>query len=457
MQKMKKSQTVFAVICLGFLVLMLLSVCLRYGTRAILIERMGMDNWFTRLVMFDAEHLTATTEGGDNDTEVEVVTDWEALYPHTEDIQIHEAEDTERSETRVEAMMGLLNSAATEYTTTHLMFYDSFVSAALRCESLLQWNYVTYSEYNGIVELPDGWLYGYQEIKDMSEQAESTKSLADFCEDQGAEFLYIQAPQKITAEEDPDICGVLDFSVQNADNFLAALQENDIQTLDLRELLKEDGMTRQKIFYRTDHHWRSGTGLWAAGKILSYLQDNYGYDSNPERLVTDLFTEELYPAYFLGSQGKKVKVENTEPDDFVLYYPTYETSLHLKIPGLGLDETGDMTVCYDMEQVSEIGYYNKSPYHTYSYGDNALIRIENLLDDDGLRALLLHDSFSDCVIPFLSLGIEYLDAIDLRHFTGSLETFIEETRPNIVIALYNPSEYKTGIDWTKCKDLFDFR
>ena len=88
-----------------------------------------------------------------------------------------------------------------------------------------------------------------------------------------------------------------------------------------------------------------------------------------------------------------------------------------------LDETGDISLCYDMDKVSEIDYYNKSPYSTYFYGDNALMRIENLLEDDGLRVLLLHDSFSDCVIPFLSLGIEYLDTID----------------------------------WTSCEDLFDFR
>ncbi|MBR0278815.1 MAG: hypothetical protein IJQ75_02385, partial [Synergistaceae bacterium] len=76
------------------------------------------------------------------------------------------------------------------------------------------------------------------------------------------------------------------------------------------------------------------------------------------------------------------------------------------------------------------------------------------------RLLVIHDSFSDCVIPFLSLGVSHLDAIDLRHFTGSLRTFIETVKPEAVIVEYNaemPGRYSSFSATQGSKKLYDFR
>ena len=65
--------------------------------------------------------------------------------------------------------------------------------------------------------------------------------------------------------------------------------------------------------------------------------------------------------------------------------------------------------------------------------------------------LFIHASLSNCVVPFVALGIEYTDEIDLRHFTGSVETFIRTEKPDIVIVAYN-SEVPGTDD-----RLYDFR
>ena len=52
------------------------------------------------------------------------------------------------------------------------------------------------------------------------------------------------------------------------------------------------------------------------------------------------------------------------------------------------------------------------PYSAYLYGDQALTRIHNLLCGNGQRVLVLGHSFDNCVIPFLALGVEYVDSID---------------------------------------------
>ena len=57
----------------------------------------------------------------------------------------------------------------------------------------------------------------------------------------------------------------------------------------------------------------------------------------------------------------------------------------------------------------------------------------------------------------MAMGIQNLDALDLRAFTGSVESYIEREKPAIVIFMYNPGLLEENIDWDSHKDLFDLR
>jgi len=46
--------------------------------------------------------------------------------------------------------------------------------------------------------------------------------------------------------------------------------------------------------------------------------------------------------------------------------------------------------------------------------------------------------------------------LDLRHFTGSVETFILDTKPDAVIVMYPPDNVHE-INWETHEDTFDFR
>ena len=92
-----------------------------------------------------------------------------------------------------------------------------------------------------------------------------------------------------------------------------------------------------------------------------------------------------------------------------------------------------------------------------TYGDRAIIQIENLLEAEDRKILFVHDSFADSVIPFMALGIQSIDSIDLRYFTGSLESYIEESEPDMVIVMYNAGEVSEDVEYLTHTDLFDFR
>ena len=272
-----------------------------------------------------------------------------------------------------------------------------------------------------------------------------------FCRENGTELLYMNLPLNVCKSDDAGINGVLDYTNVNADRFLAMLREYGVKYYDLRETLHEDGMNHHAAFFRTDHHWKPETGLWAAKHVLQIFRDDYGWDVDPEILAPGNFTYKVYHDWFLGSRGKKVTLSRTTPDDIALIYPKFDTLIHWEVPAAGLDVSGDLSVIYEMRHIDPKDYYRQNPYAAYKYADQPLSRIHNLMNHGGKRALFIHASLSNCVIPFVALGIEYTDELDLRHFTGSVETFIRDSRPDIVVVAYN-SEVPGTDD-----RLYDFR
>jgi hypothetical protein len=86
-----------------------------------------------------------------------------------------------------------------------------------------------------------------------------------------------------------------------------------------------------------------------------------------------------------------------------------------------------------------------------------LIQIENQLEADNHKILIIRDSFSDCVISCLALAEKNVDSLDIRYFTGSVKAYIEQSAPDLVIVMYNPSEISGEIDYSTHTDAFDFR
>ena len=242
---------------------------------------------------------------------------------------------------------------------------------------------------------------------------------------------------KICASEDQDISGILDHSHQNADRFLDEISKAGVKYYDFRKILHADGMNHHEAFFRTDHHWKPETGLWAAKHILEILRDDYGWDVDPAILNPDRFEYKVYPKWFLGSQGKKITLVCAKPEDFTMIYPKFKTLIRFEVPTQEIDTSGDFSVTYEMFHVESKDYYGRNPYGAYKYADQPLTKIHNLLNHNGKKILILHESMFNCVIPFAALGIEYTDEIDLRSFTGSLRSYIKSSKPDIVITAYN--------------------
>lgn len=459
--KENKLQKILMAACLAVLVLFAGTVVLRFFTRQVLVVGMGMDNGFTRAVFFDHAQLRTvpgSREEGYGDTD-DYSYDWASQYPYLQQesqTQAPRQSALSRLLGRYKAMVESLKLRIDNYTQDNLVFYKPITGLAGRVDRLLGWNFAALNEYNGLYRLEDGWWTGLNRRLDTTESQRSLVSFGEFLADQGAELLYVQAPNKV-CKEDTLVSGVMDFANQNADQLLSGLTAAGIPTLDLRESLHGQGMDHHEAFFVTDHHWTGETGLWAAGEIGRHLKEHFGCGVDLEALAPERFYAEVYPDHFLGSQGKKLTLSLVAPEDISLLYPSYETRLRFQIPSIGIDLTGDFSVTYNMEAVEGPDPYSRDPYHAYSYGDRALIRYENPAAPEGKKVLLIHDSFADVVQSFLALGLRELETMDVRYFTGSLETYIREHQPDLVIVMYNAAEISGKIDWSSGNNLFDFR
>lgn len=446
------AKDIVARFCVVVMVLFMAGIMLRMFSRLVLVKKFEMDNAFTRLVFAGAMSIGEVSE--------DVSVDWQELYPFEEEAEkAVGASDGAAEEgllTRYANKIKYIEENISPYLEKWLPGYISLVQYAKSYEDIIGWNLSVYSDYNSVTKLEDGQLTVFSEKVDVSRNVVALSEFKDFCVETGAEFIYVQSPHKISKYTDTDISGILDFSNQNADDFLAGLEAEGIDYLDIREEIYEAGFDHHGLFFRTDHHWKPETGLWASGILAEELKERYGFLVDTEWLEAEKFEAVVYEDYFLGSRGRRVTLAQTEPDDISLLYPNYDTSVSFLVPSKGIDATGDFSVMYDMSQLETIDYYNLSPYSAYNYGNPPLVVTHNNLIENGTHILFIKDSFVNTVAPFMAMGVERVDQLDLRYFTGSVEAYIKETQPDVVIVMYTPSAIEE-IDWSTHKSTFDFR
>ncbi|GHU70686.1 membrane protein [Spirochaetia bacterium] len=433
---------------IGVMVLFMASIFLRLFTQNVLIEILHMNNGFTQIVVYDKPVSEESVTNNIN---------WAKLYP----FQNNDTIKINKPIIFKERISGI-EEKIEKYTKDYLVSRMNFVKSAARYEKLIGWNLLNGDVY----DLGDGWLtelvkkveilpsQSEQNVHDITTPAAALYEFNDFLADSDIGFLYVQSPHKISKED--KIIGASDFSNENADELLKALLLRHISYLDLRENIRQENLDHHSLFYKTDHHWKAETGLWAAGIIAEYLNVNNGFDIDLEVFDPKQYRYDVYADWFLGSAGKKVTLVQTPPEDISLIYPRFNTSFSSKIPSKNIDTEGAFDIFYDYRQVNEVDYYNLSPYVAYLYGDVPNVIIRNNFLYDNKRILVIKDSFVNCVNPFLSLGIEYVEVLDMRHFTGSVKTYIKQHKPDMVIVMYNPGSIKTP-DYATHISLFDFR
>lgn len=67
-----------------------------------------------------------------------------------------------------------------------------------------------------------------------------------------------------------------------------------------------DGLDIYDMFYRTDHHWTTRSGLWATGVLAKTLNEKCGYQIDCSRYNESNYSFTEYKDAWLGEQGRVI-------------------------------------------------------------------------------------------------------------------------------------------------------
>ncbi|HAY73188.1 MAG TPA: hypothetical protein DCY31_04940 [Ruminococcaceae bacterium] len=291
---------------------------------------------------------------------------------------------------------------------------------------------------DSVVVMKNGYLTFESAPADTSEAVESVKWFSDEMKKRNIDFSYVQYPSKEDKNDEQLPDGVVDYSNKNADSLLAGLEKNGVNYLDMRPLLSQKDSDWYSDFFKTDHHWKPETGVWASGKIAEMLNGKFGYSLDTDIGNLENYNVDVYEKYCLGSQGKIATLTYADPEDISLVYPKKSTSFTVQYDNDAAKTGAFEDVMFNRNYLNK-DYYNNSAYSTYINGNKTITRIKNNDCKNGKKILIIGGSYNKCVVPYLSQDFESTELLDRRYFDGSVLNYIDKTKPDVVLVAYTPT------------------
>ena len=288
-----------------------------------------------------------------------------------------------------------------------------------------------------VVKLSNGYLtfksnrdYDYSGLKQYLIRLNRT------CDSVGSKLIYVNKISKDTTEVDLLPLFYPYVYDSNFKSIKTEMEADGITVLDFEDTIVDQNMDKYSLFFKTDHHWKPKAGLWVSQSISKKINEEYNWNLNTELLKINNFFVENYPNSFLGSQGKRVGALYDGVDNFEVIIPTFDTNFSVEINDINYYETGTFEeTMLHKESITPNNLLNKddTAYDTYMKGNHSLVRITNNKIDTKRTALVIMDSYGCVVAPYLALEFKYLDCIDIRSYSDSVEQYIKTMSPDIVI------------------------
>ena len=297
-----------------------------------------------------------------------------------------------------------------------------------------------YRKSGGIV-LKNGYIAGIYPYTSTDYEIQQITELKSYLDERGIQLLYVNEPTKyIDDQVILEDLGRATYINDNTDRFLERLDDNGIPYIDLRDSIIEENLDSFDLFYRTDHHWTTYAGKMAAEVIAKELNRNYGYRIDLTLYDEDRFNYKEYKNAWLGEQGKKLGASFVGLDDFVSILPNYDTSFRVSNGEKVLKGSFSDILVNEKRYLPENNedIYDASSWH-YSYMERTGIngtKIENHLNTDGKKVLVLGDSYEQITIPFLALGVSEVQCLVLRGYEGSLREYIDSHEIDTIVIAY---------------------
>ena len=189
------------------------------------------------------------------------------------------------------------------------------------------------------------------------------------------------------------------------------------QHLNLTDILSKRQSFGNDVFYKTDHHWTADGAYYAYAELLAL----FGSYSQPK----SFFELELLSDSFYGTTFSKSGFFFASADS--IYAPKANADRYFTtIVDTGIEFEG----FYDIDYLSK-----KDKYSVFLSGNNAHVKITDKEDDSKETLLIIKDSFSHSLAPYLCEHYN-LELIDPRYYIGSIEEYILENDIKNVLFIF---------------------
>lgn len=185
----------------------------------------------------------------------------------------------------------------------------------------------------------------------------------------------------------------------------------------LTEALLSQQNENINVFYKTDHHW-TAEGAYAAYNEIARILGFTPYALNRFSLQT--LSNEFHGTTYSKSGFFFVETEEIKT-------PTIENG---KYRMTVVDTETEFDTLYDTSYLSK-----KDKYSVFLSGNNAHVKIYDTEDDTKETLLIIKDSFSHSLAPYLCEHFN-IELIDPRYYSGSIEEYIKENNIKNVLFLF---------------------
>ena len=181
-------------------------------------------------------------------------------------------------------------------------------------------------------------------------------------------------------------------------------------------------------FYRTDHHWTTEGAWWACWQLMQGMGlQASDWGGQPFVPVSDSFYGTTYSAAGAGW---------VRPDNIYTIIPEGGTRGHVTVTGYPEGEPVESSL-YHPEKLE-----TKDKYAYFLGGNQPLCVIRNPDAPNG-RLLVIRDSYSDSLAPFLAEEFREVHLFDLRYNNMSLKQYVEDNEIDQVLVLYSANNFNT--------------
>ena len=196
----------------------------------------------------------------------------------------------------------------------------------------------------------------------------------------------------------------------------------DAVWVDMEKLM--DGASGVSLFYRTDHHWTSAGAWHGYAALMEAMGEPFEPLGTPETVSED----------FYGTLYSSSGVHWLAPDTIERYV------------------SGEGVTVENFEKGETHGLYvdsflgEKDKYASFLGGNTPLYIIRNPEATSEEKLLVVRDSYSDAMAPFLSQYFAEIHLVDLRYYRTSVVEYARENGMDRIFVCYSVENFVKDLD-----------